>query len=201
MNSQAQRTRADRRREATRARIVQAARELVVERGYGDVSTADVIERAGVSRGAIYHHFESKTELFAAVIDALEADFIVRMVEAVADQPDPFSVLRVGAQWYLDEAMRSTELQRVGLLEGRRALDWDLWRETIFPHGFSVLVATVAAAMDAGQMKRMDPRALAQILLAGLIEATGIILASPDPAAERVRTGEVVAALIEGLAV
>src|SRR5947209_8009547 len=173
---------------------------LIVECGYDAVSTGDVLERAGVSRGALYHHFESKTELFAAVVDALERDFIVRLGEAVADQPDPLAALRSSADWYLDEAMRSKELQRVGLLEGRRALGWELWRETIVPHGFTVLVQTLEAAIEAGQINAADPTALAHLLLAMLLEATTIILTAPDPTLERQKTGQAVAALIDGLA-
>jgi len=188
------------RREATRAKIIEAAMALIVECGYDAVSTGDVLERAGVSRGALYHHFESKTELFAAVVDALERDFIVRLGEAVADQPDPLAALRSSADWYLDEAMRSKELQRVGLLEGRRALGWELWRETIVPHGFTVLVQTLEAAIEAGQINAADPTALAHLLLAMLLEATTIILTAPDPTLERQKTGQAVAALIDGLA-
>ncbi len=187
------------RSDATRAKIVQAARELVVERGYDNVSTGDVLKRSGISRGALYHHFDGKTELFAAVVDALERDFIVRLVAAVADEPDPFSMLSAGAQWYLDEALRSTELQRIGLLEGRKALGWDMWRATITPHGFGVLIETLRAAIDAGQIRSSDPTVLAHLLLAMLHEACALILSASDREAERANTGRAVANLLEGL--
>lgn len=192
-------TRAQERSDATRAKIVQAARELVVERGYDAVSTRDVLERSGVSRGALYHHFEGKTELFAAVVDALERDFIVRLTAAVANEPDPFSMLSAGVQWYLDEALRSTELQRIGLLEGRNALGWDTWRATITPHGFAVLVETLDAAIDAGQIRPSNPTVLAHLLLAMLHEACALILSASDQEAERANTGQTVATLLEGL--
>lgn len=187
--------------EATRERIVQAARELVVERGYADVSTSEVLERAGVSRGGLYHHFAGKEQLMAAVLDALERDFVERLAAAAADAPDPFSALRDGAQWYLDECMRSKELQRVGLLEGRKALGWELWRETVSPYGLQMLGQTLAAAMQQRQIEPADPTALAHLILAALHEASAVILSATDPHEERGRTGTAVANLIDGLRV
>ena len=185
--------------EATRQRIVQAARELVVERGYGGVSTAEVLDRAGVSRGGLYHHFAGKQELMAAVLEAVERDLIVRLGAAVADAPSPWSALRSGSQWFLDESAGSEELQRAGLVEGRKALGWLKWRETVGPYGLAMLAAALGEAMDAGEVEPADPTALAHLILAALHEASVIIASAPDPKAERVRTGRAVEALIDGL--
>jgi AcrR family transcriptional regulator len=201
MSVQGEDTRSHQQGEATRERIIQAARELVVEHGYAGVSTAEVLDRAAVSRGGLYHHFASKDQLMAAVLEAVERDVIVRLAAAVAEQPDPFSALATGAQWYLDECMSSTELQRVGLLEGRKALGWELWRETIAPYGFTMLAETLAAAMEAGQIDRADPTALAHLLLAALHEASALIDSAPDRRGERERAGRAVANLINGLRV
>jgi AcrR family transcriptional regulator len=184
---------------STRERIVRAARELVVERGYAAVSTAEIMRRANVSRGGLYHHFASKQALLAAVVEAVERDFIVRLGAAVAGEPDPFAALSHGSQWYLDECMRSIELQRAGLIEGRKALGWELWRETVSPYGLKMLAEALAEGMDAGQIGRADPLALAQLILAFLHEASAITLAAADPTAERARTGKAVALLIDGL--
>jgi AcrR family transcriptional regulator len=191
--------RAEERGEETRQRIVQAARELVVERGYAGVSTSEVQRRAGVSRGGLYHHFASRQELMAAVIEAIEGDLARRLATAVADSGDPLSQLYVGAQWYLDECARSREIQRIGLYEGRQALGWQRWRESVAPYGVAMLVATLDAAMDAGQIVRLDPSALAYALLAMLHESATTIVSATDQASERERVGAVVAALIEGL--
>jgi AcrR family transcriptional regulator len=185
--------------QATRERIVRAARELVVERGYAAVSTAEIMRRANVSRGGLYHHFASKRALLAAVVEAVEREFIVRLAAAVAGESDPFAALSRGSQWYLDECMRSIELQRAGLIEGRKALGWELWRETVSPYGLRMLAEALAEGMDAGQIGRADPLALAQLILAFLHEASAIILAAPDTRAERARTGQAVASLIDGL--
>jgi AcrR family transcriptional regulator len=187
------------RADATRERIVQAARELVVEQGYDGVSTGRVLARAGVSRGGLYHHFSGKDELMAAVLEAVERDFAVRLAAAVADAPDPFEALATGVQWYLDECRRSEELQRVGLYEGRKALGWAAWRATIAPYGLTMLAAGLAAAIEAGQLEDADPRALAHLILAQLHEAATMIIAASDSDAERARVGAAVAVMIEGL--
>ena len=180
---------------------MQAARELVIEHGYAGVNTTDVLDRAGVSRGGLYHHFDGKDQLMAAVVEAVERDFMVRLAAAVAEQPDPFSALSNGAQWYLDECMRSTELQRVGLLEGRAALGWSLWRETVSPYGLSMLGEALGAAMREGRIEPADPTALAHMILAALHEASAIIASAADPDDARAAVGGAVASLINGLRV
>ncbi len=190
---------ADERAETTRRRIVQAARELVTERGYAGVSTGEVQRRAGVSRGGLYHHFASRQELMAAVIEAIEVDLAPRLAAAISGEQDPLSQLRVGAQWYLDECLRSSELQRIGLYEGRQALGWQLWRESIAPYGIAMLIAALEAAMEAGQIVRVDSTALAHALLAMLHESATMILFATDQSIERERVGAVVEALIGGL--
>ncbi len=187
------------RAEATRERIVQAARELVIEHGYDDVSTGQVLRLAGVSRGGLYHHFRGKQELMAAVLEAVESDFTERLAVAVADAPDPFAALETGVQWYLDECLRSKELQRIGLYEGRKALGWEAWRETIAAYGLQMLAGGLNAAIEAGQLEQADPLALAHMILALLHEAATMNLTSPDPLAERARTGQAVATIVAGL--
>lgn len=187
------------RAEATREKIVQAARELVIEHGYAGVSTEQVQTRAGVSRGGLYHHFSGKDALMAAVLEAVERDFAVRLAAAVADAPDQFAALSTGVQWYLDECLRSEELQRIGLYEGRKALGWAAWRDTIAPYGLAMLAAGLEAAIEAGQLQHADPNTLAHMILALLHEAATMNVTAPDPLAERTRTGTAVAAIIDGL--
>jgi AcrR family transcriptional regulator len=187
------------RAEATRERIVQAARELVVEHGYDGVSTGQVLQLAGVSRGGLYHHFSGKHDLMAAVLEAVERDFTHRLAAAVADAADPFTALETGVQWYLDECLRSKELQRIGLYEGRKALGWEAWRETIASYGLQMLTVGLDAAIEAGQLEHADPRALAHMILALLHEAATMNLTAADPVAERARTGQAVATIVAGL--
>jgi AcrR family transcriptional regulator len=183
----------------TRQRIVDVARELVVQEGYDGLSTAEVLRRAGVSRGGLYHHFSGKAELLSAVLEALELEVLARLAQVAANSPDQFSALEDGISWYLDECMSSVELQRIGLVEGRKALGWEAWREVIAPHGLTLLTEALAAAMQEGTMRAADPRTLAHLLLAALHEGTALILSSSDRAAERARVGQALDQLLDGL--
>jgi AcrR family transcriptional regulator len=185
--------------DATRLRIVAAARALVAERGYEQVNMAEVLERAGVSRGGLYHHFTGKQELMAAVLESFERDMMAQLAGVVADAPDPLAAITVGINWYLDECISSRELQRIGLLEGRRALGWKLWQETIAPYGLAMLAATLDATMDADLIERVDPTSLAHLILAALHEASAMIDAAEDSAAARADAGRALALLIGGL--
>jgi AcrR family transcriptional regulator len=184
---------------ATRARIVQAARELITEHGYAGVSTAMLQTRAGLSRGGLYHHFSGRQELLEAVGEAMEDDFVARLALAVADAPDPFAALETRVRWYLDECLRSKELQRIGLYEGRQALGWEAWRRTVAARGLAILAGGLDAAIDSGQLRPVDTEPLAHMILALLHEAATMIVTAPDPVAERARVGPVVAAIVDGL--
>ena len=134
----------------------------------------------------------------AAVLEAVERDLVERLAGIAARAGDPLSAIGDGAQWYLDECVRSTELQRAGLLEGRRELGVEKWRETVAPYGLTILAQALAEAMQRGQIVRADPTALAHLILA-LHEASALIMSAPDRESERARTGRAVGALIDGL--
>jgi AcrR family transcriptional regulator len=178
---------------------VEATTELVVERGYEGVSTADVLTRARVSRGGLYHHFADKSELLAAVLEALEREILAQLADVAAGEPDAFSGLQAAARWYLDETISSPRLRRVGLIEGRQALGWEGWRRVVGPLGLTFLSVALATAMSEGSMRRTDPDALALLLVAALHEASATIVSAADPAAERERMGQALETLLDGL--
>ena len=127
------RTKHAERSEATRAALVAAARPLFADRGYAHVGTEEIVRAAGVTRGALYHQFRDKLELFAAVVEQLEQELAKRTgVAAMATQqpgaPDPLAELRAGAEAWL-EACTEPEIQRIVLLDGPAVLGWERWRE------------------------------------------------------------------------
>src|SRR5918999_4764105 len=90
------------RSEATRAALIAAARRLFAKRGYADVGTEEIVRKAGVTRGALYHHFAGKRELMDAVYEQLEAELSAEFGERISPGADPLTVLREGAETFLD---------------------------------------------------------------------------------------------------
>ena len=114
---------------ATRARLVKAARELFAERPYADVGTEEIVRRADVTRGALYHHFTDKRDLFRAVHEQLEAELVEsigqQLMEAASE--DPVEGLRIGVRSYLD-ACEDPSFARVTLIDAPAVLGWTEWR-------------------------------------------------------------------------
>src|SRR2546421_10951846 len=101
--------------EATRGALVAAARELFAERGYAAVGTEEIVRAAGVTRGALYHHFSGKKQLFQAVYEDVEQKLVERIAEsAISSASDPLQALHAGAQAFLD-ACEDPAVQRIAL--------------------------------------------------------------------------------------
>src|SRR5690349_11737183 len=138
----------DERRAATRRALVAAARPLFAERGYGEVATEEVVQRAGVTRGALYHHFAGKQELFAAVYEEVERELTERIVRDVPleGDPDPIGVLRRGMAAFLDACLEP-EVQRIALLDAPSVLGWEAWRAVGERYGLGSIQAALQGAI------------------------------------------------------
>jgi AcrR family transcriptional regulator len=185
--------------EGAREAVLAAARSLFIKRDYGKVSTADVLKEAGVSRGALYHHFPSKRELYREVWRDSERRLMERLAASAVEAKTPFEALVLGCRAYLDEAATNRELQRIGLLQSRSVLGWEDWREGIRDLGLASMRAAIEAAMDAGELRRTDPEATAQLAMAALIEAGLLIATSRDRRAARTAAEPPLMEMLEGL--
>src|SRR5438067_13352134 len=108
--------------EATRAALIGAARELFAARGYGAVATEEIVRAAGVTRGALYHHFAGKMELFEAVYEEVERELLESIAaSAVAEATDPVQVLRAGARGFFT-ACEDPAVQRIALIDAPSVL-------------------------------------------------------------------------------
>ena len=106
-----------------RGALIAAARPLFAAPGFADVSLEAIVRDAGVTRGALYHHFADKTEVFAAVFEQVEAEMAARMGKAIAAAAvtDPVEILRLGAAFWLD-ACADPEVQRIVLMDAPAVL-------------------------------------------------------------------------------
>ncbi len=185
-------------REATTAALITAARELFAQRDYADVATEEIVERAGVTRGALYHHFKGgKEDLFRAVLIQVSAETLRRVVGRASGE-DPWEELVRGAEAFLD-ACATPEVQRIMFVDGPAVLGWDVWRAIGTDHGLGLLEQVVQAAMDAGKLLPGSARAVAQVLSGALDEAAMVVARAEDPKAAREEMGVTVRRLLQGL--
>ncbi len=190
------------RSEATRARLLTAARELFAERGYADVGTEEIVRRAQVTRGALYHHFDDKRDLFRAVHEGIEAalaeEIGARIAAEAAAGTDPKEVLAIGARAFLDACERP-EIARIALVESPAVLGWTEWREIDERYGLGLVTAALALGMDAGALKRRPVKPLAHLLLGAMGEAGMVIANAEDPTAARREIEPALVGLLDGL--
>jgi AcrR family transcriptional regulator len=184
---------------ATRARLVKAARELFAERPYADVGTEEIVRRAHVTRGALYHHFADKRDLFRAVHEQLEAELVEsigrQLVESASE--DPVEGLRTGVRSYLD-ACEDPSFARVTLIDAPAVLGWAEWRRIDEEHALRLIVLGLEGAMDAGALRRAPVQPFAQLLLATMGEA-GLRVANGEGTRDEVEAALMM--LLDGLRV
>ena len=196
----ARRTKHAERSEATRAALVAAARPLFAERGFAGVGTEEIVRAAGVTRGALYHQFADKRELFAAVFEQVEARLSERIGAAAISSgaADPLAALRAGTTAWLD-ASTEAETQRIVLLDGPAVLGWERWRAIAMHYGFGLVETVLQAAIDAGQLAPQPVPPLAHVLIGAVDEAALYVATSADQVRARAEVEAVLERLLAGL--
>jgi AcrR family transcriptional regulator len=196
----ARRTQAER-SQATREALIEAARLLLAERGYAGVGTEEIVRAAGVTRGALYHHFGGKRDLFEAVYERIEVELAQRIATGALERgaAEPLEAMRAGAEMFL-QACTEPDVQRIVLLDGPSVLGWDRWREIAAEHGLGLIEATLQAAIDAAAIAEQPVRPLAHVLMGALDEAAMLVARAADPDLMRVEVGRTLDLLLAGLA-
>ena len=186
------------RSQATRAQLLDVATRLFAEHGYAAVGTEEIVRSAGVTRGALYHHFADKRELFRAVDEEVERELVRRITTRVAGITDPWEAMVAGVRTYLDACVDPVVV-RITLIDAPAVLGWREWREIDARHGLGLVIVALGAAMDAGVLRRRPVEPVAHLLLAAMAEAGLMIATAPDPAAAREQVEASLLALLEGL--
>lgn len=182
---------------ATREGLLAAARELFGERGYAATSLDDVAAQAGVTKGALYHHFHGKADLFAAVFEQVERE-VSDQVVTVFNDPDHWYALTAGCQLMID-AHLDPAVRRIALHDARSVLGWDAVRQIETRYGAVGIRGAMRKAMQGGVIERQPLRPLAQLLTGALTEACFYVTDAEDPTAAREEVGRLVVRLLEGL--
>jgi AcrR family transcriptional regulator len=174
--------------QSTREQLIAIATRLFGERGYEGASIEAVLRESGVSRGALYHHFDSKEALFEAVLDAVEDEVGREIITAIADLTDPVEALRGSCQAWVRLA-GDPVVQQVVLIDAPAVLGWQKWRQKETDYALGSLKAGLQAVADAGRLpaEMVDP--FAHVLLASVNEVA-LLVAGADDAEAAVRQGE-----------
>lgn len=183
---------------STKAKIVAVARRLFAARGYAGTSTEAILEESQVSRGALYHHFENKEMLFAAVMEAVEADITTATAHARAGATDPVEALRRAFNVFLDLACE-TEVRQIVLTDAHSVLGWQKWREIEERYGLGRLKQALRLIAATGRIHEDMVDVFAHILLASLIEVAFLVARSPDPRAAAKSGRKAIKELLERL--
>ena len=185
----------------TRTALIDAARSLFTENGFGGVGTEAIVRAAGVTRGALYHQFADKTELFAAVFETVEDELMQRIGAAVAaaGPEDALAALRIGAAAWFD-ACRDPEVQRITLIEGPAVLGWARWREIGMRYGFGLVEGLLQHAVATGQIVEQPIKPLAHLLIGAIDEAALYVVEAADPDLARAEVEAVIEQMIASLA-
>jgi len=184
--------------EATRAKLVRVSRQLFAARGYAKTSIQDITRRAKVTRGALYHHFADKRDVFLAVFEDVERDLGMRIGAAVAEEKRPERRLKTGLNAFLDACL-DRDVQRIVLIDAPSVLGWETWHEIDAAYGLGMTRQGLEQAMADGVIVRTDPEPLAHLLLGALNEAGLAIARADDVQAARRRFGRSLERLIDGL--
>jgi AcrR family transcriptional regulator len=168
--------------QATRQQIIAVATRLFASQGYEATSIDSVLLRCAVSRGALYHHFDSKEALFAAVLEGVESDVARALIKASRRASDPIDALRDGCYAWLHLA-RDDTVRQIVLIDAPTVVGWRKWREIDARHGFGLLKGGLKAVAAAGHLPSDLVDMFAHVLLAALIEVSLLIASAESPEA------------------
>ena len=182
---------------ATRQALVAAARQLFGTQGYADTSLDEIVQEAGVTKGALYHHFSGKEDLFRAVFLTVKQNLSRVVVDAQMD-PDPWISLLLGCRTFV-EAHTDPGVQRIVLLDARAVLSWEAWHEVDSQFGTVIIRSALRRAMNNEIIAPQPLSSLATILSGALTEACMLVANADDPAAARTEAIEIVERLLHGL--
>ncbi|WP_280338653.1 TetR/AcrR family transcriptional regulator [Nocardia neocaledoniensis] len=184
----------------TRAALERAGRDLFAERGFAATSAEQLVAAAGVTRGALHHHYGDKRGLFLAVLEQVETEATAEIQDAVAavDPDDVVAGMTAGLARFLDICARP-QMLRIVLMDAPTVLGWPAFREFEARHGLGLITAQLQRATDAGLVPAAPVAVLAQLLLSAISEAALIVAHADDPDRARLETQQSLLLLLAGL--
>ncbi len=189
----------------TRQALVDAARTLFTEQGYAATGTEEIVAAARVTRGALYHHFHDKTDLFRAVMEQIAREVAEHLIDAELSRPaapspaDAWEEVRDGLRAFLDLCVVTDDFQRIVLVEGPAVLGHEAWDQLVARHGSNLLSEWLSRAVEQGRISPLPIEPLTRLLIAMISESSLYIARAADRPAARAAMGTVLDRLLHGL--
>ncbi|MBF6126318.1 TetR/AcrR family transcriptional regulator [Nocardia brasiliensis] len=169
-------------REETRRALLHTSRRLFAAKGYGAVGLSEIVSATGVTKGALYHHFDSKSALFGAVLEQVQQEVGARVSAAAEAVTDPWDQLVAGCETFLT-ACTDPEIQRIMLIDGPAVLGWNEWRALDAAASARHLAEALQTLIDAGVLARQPVAPLTHLLSGAMNEAALWLATTTDPRA------------------
>jgi AcrR family transcriptional regulator len=202
----------------TRQSLVDTARRLFTSQGYAATGTEEIVAGARVTRGALYHHFRDKIDLFRAVMEQVAREVAEQLIEAElgrtaatagsagagassadAGPADAWDEVRDGLGAFLDLCVVTDDFQRIVLVEGPAVLGHEAWDDLVAQYGSNLLGQWLTRAMDEGRIESVPVQPLTRLLIAMIAESSLYIARAEDRPAARAEMGQVIDHLLGGL--
>jgi AcrR family transcriptional regulator len=187
------------RSEATTAQLVSTARKMFARDGYQATSLEAVARKCGVTKGAFYHHFNDKAELFAAVYEEEERRLGEAMATAFLQKKDPWAGFAAGSKAFL-EASFDPGVQQITLIDAPSALGFSRMRAIQGRHTLALMKEGLRLAIEAGRIRKREIEPLANVLFGGMCQAVTYVLESDNQADAIKKINRELNAVLDGLA-
>ena len=184
---------------ATRAALLEAGRSLFAVKGYAGTPREEIVAAAGVTRGALQHHFGDKASLFLAIYEQVEQEVVDSVAHAAMRAGGgPVEELRAGCQAYLD-AVLDPAVQRICAIDGPAVLAADVRQQITDRYALGLVREVLEQGMTAGLVAKAPVEPFARVLLAGVTAAAEYVATAPDPRKARREAGRTLDLMLDRL--
>jgi AcrR family transcriptional regulator len=185
--------------EATRTRLIGAARRLFARRGYAGVGTNEIVRAAKTTRGGLYYHFKDKKDLLRAVHVQVEEELAAAIAEKLLGAAgDPLQMMAIAASAFLDACV-DPKFARIALIDAPSVLGWEEWREVDEKYGLGLIAALIELGISEGVLPSQPVKPLAHLLLGAVGEAGLMVANAEDPRSTRAEVEPAMIGFLENL--
>ena len=170
----------EQRSQQTSVKLISIARKLFTTRGYTDTSLEDIVRETGMTRGALYHHFEGKKGIFFAVFENAVSEIANRIIQVDKNNRSIWEKF-ISCTYEFFEGCLDSDLQRIVLIDGPAVLGWDAWRRIDEAKTLDILRSHLKELLDREIIKPLPLEALTHIISGAVNESILWIAGSEDP--------------------